>query len=251
MLQRLMDGSRFGAYDDFTEGLSSTRWTTLAPDAGSATAGAGMNGYLSMTPSDGTVADNDEIYVYGKSVFLPTRRRPIYGRVRLQLVEAASNQANFFFGFRSIVSENTLLDDSGGMEGSGIGCVWYKRDKSQYWTVQTRDFYDFQDTVTQTPAGSITRTETIDGVVTSVTPWEELEIFLDDPVPPYTVRDRVQVATFRYNGVPLTDGNGAPIRHELSLLNVEEMTLVVGLKNGTGVAELLLVDSIHGDQVRE
>lgn len=251
MLHRLMDGTRFGIYDDFCEGADSLRWSFVAPDVGSWSVSTGANGYASLFPSDGTVADNDEFYLNSAGIFLLKAKRPLYAAVRLQFVDAIALSANVIFGFTDSGGENALIDNGGGPRQAGSGCCLYKLDGGAQWRAQTRDAFDFQDAVSLEPAGSLTRTETVDGVITNTTPWEFLEILIDDPAPPYQVRDRVMVATFRVNGRPLTDGAGAPVRHELSILNVTEWILYVGIKNGSANAELLSVDLLHADQVRD
>lgn len=239
---------RFGITDDFQEGADpfAQRWTVTASDGGATAVYSAMNGLLAVSPSDGTVADNDEIYVAStQSLFLFKARRTLYGCCRLQCVEQNVNRANLIFGFMSSVGANALIDDGGGPRQSGSVCVFYKVDGGDEWRVQSRDTTGYRDAGTGRKAGVLTVTDTVDGVITSTEAFETLELWIDDPEPSRTVRDRVLVATFAHNGVRLTP------QLEINVLDATEMQLMVGVKNGSSTLEALVVDVLHADQVRD
>ena len=58
----------FGVVDHFI-GLNSAEWTSTLTDSGTAAVGDEFGGVLTISPSDGTVADKEEGYVATKEIF--------------------------------------------------------------------------------------------------------------------------------------------------------------------------------------
>ena len=245
--RRLLDCTSFGLSDDFCDGLDDTdRFGIVNPDAGSSSVGDGMNGYLTLYPSDGTVTDNDEIYLYGAGhIFLPKAQKPLYAACRYHFQEVSNNTANLVFGLASTAGQNILRDNGAGMRTDGQFVGFYKIDGGRNWRVQTRDNLGVQDYVTEASAHLVSRTETIDGIVTSPTPWRFLEISLEDAAPSRMVAGRVMLATFRIDGVLL------PVRHEFRVVDASLLTVLTGVKNGAAVAETFYADLLHADQTRD
>lgn len=241
------DPRRFCVGGDFSRGIDTLfQWQPTVPDNGTWSAEDAINGVCKLTPSDSSVADNDEIYLASQQEpFVFKAGCPIYASCRMQFVEANADRANVIFGLMNAVAANSLIDDGGGPRASGSVCCIYKRETERYWRTQGRDYWDVQDMESQEPAGVISRVESIDGVVTTTTPWQTLEMWIEDPRPPYTVKERVMIATFA------VDGRRLPVVHELSIINATEMQLFVGVKNGSAVMETLKVNWLYGEGVRD
>ena len=68
--------------DDFTETLSANKWTTTAPISGSAAEGDGPDGVLTILPSDASVGNNEDAYVYSRQAGVPRHGRRRHGQSR-------------------------------------------------------------------------------------------------------------------------------------------------------------------------
>lgn len=127
-----------GFYDDFNyedTGL----WTTTATDSGSSAVNAGIGGVVTLLPSDGTVADNDEIYFFTAEVFSFVADRPIICEALLELTEGNTDDANVLFGLIDAPAANTLLDNGAGPDASYAGAVFFKVDGGTTWSVENSD----------------------------------------------------------------------------------------------------------------
>jgi len=65
----------FGFVEHF-DGLNSARWTSTLTDSGTAAVGDEVGGVVTLSPSDGTVADNDEAYI---ATVVPSQVFPVQG----------------------------------------------------------------------------------------------------------------------------------------------------------------------------
>ncbi len=138
-------------YDDFTLDSSSTFWTDQLTDSGTITVGDVRNGIASLTPSDGSVADNDEAYRYTpNALFLHVANKPMYGRAYIQYAEGDVSHANVMFGFMSSPGQNMIVDDGGGPKASGSCSVIYKVDGGTVWRAQSRNGSEFTDSISVT-----------------------------------------------------------------------------------------------------
>ena len=237
---------RYGLHEDFDGGVDlAYRWVLINPDSGDALAQDAPNGVVLLTPSDTTVADNDEVYL--ASALQRWRfegGRPLSAGCRLRWQEAVANAANVIFGLVSSPGVDMLADNGGGPRASGNMVVLYKRDGDTKWRAQVRDAFGYQDAASTVPAGAVAVREVIDGhVVSDNLPWAELMIDVRDPEPALTVRDRLVVARLWADGVMLAE-------HRLSQRDAADMSLVVGVKNGSATQESLYVDWVGADQVR-
>lgn len=205
---------QYEAFDDFFTDQSDLAWVDTITDTGTALVNDAVNGVMVLTPSDGTVADNDEVYLASANeLFLFAADKPFIGRCRLKFVETASGVYNAFFGFANAIAANTLVDDGGGMRASGSIAAIYKVDGETVWRCVTRNNGTVTVSQSSTTAGG--------------TSYQELEI----EVVPFT-STQVHVV-FRVDGVPLKDATtGLPIVHTVTVASATEMSIGAGAKLG-------------------
>lgn len=220
--------------DDFHAYSSGQLWTSVLTDSGTAAATDAAGGVLSITGSDGTVADNDEGYVKStKEVYKFANNKPLCGESRLTWTEANTDDANVLFGFLDAVAANSLQDNGAGLPASYSGAVFYKVDGDTVWSVEVSDggtqwtkkldASGSLDGIAKTCGAGTYQTLRIEAVPISSTKMD-VSFFIDG-VLVYKVKD----ATYA---------------------NATEMNLAWGVKNGGGNAETLLVDWVDAPQTR-
>lgn len=230
----LWDLDTFYIHDDFNHYVTGDQFTTVASDSGTVAVTDATRGIVTLTPSDGTVTDNDETYIRSTTeLFQFLAGREIYGRCRLNFVETASGVYNCFFGFANAIAANTLVDDGAGMRASGSIMAVHKNDGETVWRFTTRD-----------SAGATTTVSTTSAVMATGT-FQEIEIEA-------RVRDALSyTASFKVDGRPALDSNGLVIRHTVLFASSTEMHIGVGAKLGAITNnDLTLVDFIYGSQRR-
>lgn len=219
-----------GIFDDFPWYLSPHQWTSVLTDSGTAAA-SGPGGVLTLTNSDGSVADNDEAYAYTTgAVFKPAANKPLYAEALLQFTEANTSAANVAFGLASGVGADLIADNGAGMRASGTVLAIYKVDGETVWRFVTRNGSDVTVSQSQEPAGGPA--------------YQQLGIEVLDAFGAYaTVVPTV-------DGRLMRDAAGQPIRHQLPLTSVAAVSLFVGGKNGSTSLETTNVDYLGCWQTR-
>jgi hypothetical protein len=201
--------------------------TTLT-DTGTAAVGAGSGGFITITPSDGTVADNDEAYIATpNSVFKFGTNRGIFGKCRLKFTETAATIYNVGFGFMNSVGADTLIDNGGGPKLSGSTLAIYKTDGSGVWKAAVA-------------CNGVAQTGTSTTVAVGAT-WYVLEIECLD-------YDGVNMnVTFKVDGSFLKDSNSAVIRFLVPIASATDMSMWAGAKLGAATNnDTTLVDYWYG-----
>lgn len=224
-----------GFFDDFEEFVSGDRWTVVATDAGGATMQDGHGGVLLLDCSDGTVADNDEVYLKSTNEILKFQAgQPIVVEAKIKFAEANTDDANVIFGVANAVAANHLQDNGAGPPASYSGAVFYKVDGGTTWNVEV------SDSTTQT-------TVALDGTQRAVqgSPmagasqaagggvWERLRI---EFMP--TTGTKADVTFFK-------DGVGVAKVKDYDYSNATEMNIFVGAKNGDTNEETVSIDYIY------
>lgn len=216
---------QFGVYSDFTDVRNDDTWVDTITDTGTITVGDAARGIVTLTPSDGTVADNDEAYLANaKEVFLIDDGKPMYAVCSLQYTEANTDDANIAFGFMNAVGANAIIDDGAGLKVSGDTIGIYKVDGGTVWKCVS--------TVNGATATVSTSTKTAGGAS-----YQKLEIEVVD------FTGTQMKCVFKVDGIPLKDSTtGADIVHTISVASATEVQVFVGVKNGSANLETLLVD---------
>lgn len=204
---------QYGVFDDFTADQSDLFWVDTITDAGTALVNDAVGGVMVLTPSDGTVADNDEVYLNtSNELYLYTANKPFYGVASIKFVETASGVYNAFVGFANAFAADLLVDNGGGMRASGSMAVIYKIDGGTVWRCLTRNNGVVTDTVSTTSSTS--------------TSFQKLEVECVD----FTSTQNKVV--FRVNGTPLKDSTGREIVHTVTVASSTEMHFGFGAKLG-------------------
>lgn len=230
----LWDLDTFHVFDDFWYDQTDLFWVDTITDSGSVAIGDAQFGIATLTPSDGTVADNDEVYLAtANELFLFAANKNIYGRCRLSFVETASGVYNAMFGFANAFAANLIVDDGAGLRASGCILALEKRDGETAWRLTTRN------------GATVTSTLSSQTTTMSSGTFQVLEVQAED------VGNSTLVCTARVNGRLLTDSNGNVIRHSVAVASATEMQVGVGAKLGAATNnDLLLVDYIYAAQGR-
>lgn len=223
----------FCVFDDFEEYTSGDRFTTVVSDSGTIAVGDAAYGILTLTPSDGTVADNDEAYLKGKQEnFLIANDKPIYFGIRAKFTEANTDDANVAFGMMDAVAADSIVDNGAGPKTSYSGFCFFKVDGGTVWKFQTSIGATQVTTILSDVANAG------DGVY---------RVFEVEVRP----RDATRAEFIpKINGKQCLDTNYQPVKHEMTYTGATEMQLFAGVKNGFTNLETLLVDWIAGRQLR-
>ena len=222
----------FWLADDFWYDQSDLFWTDTITDSGSVAIGDAANGIATLTPSDGSVADNDEAYYQTTNeLFLVAANREITGQAYLQFTEANTDDANIAFGFANAPTANMIVDDGAGLRASGNWFAIYKVDGGTVWIAGCRNSTTVYTNTSSTTAGGAS--------------YQKLEIFIKD-------FDATNVVvTYKVNDSYLRDSTtNLVIEHRLPIASSTEMAGFFGVKNGFTNLETLLVDYAKFTQTR-
>jgi len=187
-----------------------------------------------LLPSDGTVADNDEVYVQTKELFKIAAGKPVVAAIYLQFTEAATNAANVMFGLMDAPTANAIVDNGAGPKTSFSGAVIYKVDGQNLWQCL------YSDGAVQTGSGLLNAITSLNRVAQTAggASWVKLEIEI---VP--TAGGLCDVA-FSINDTCVFK------MLDRTFANATEMALFVGAKNGSANQETINVDWIWAVQKR-
>lgn len=219
-------------FDDFTDDQVDTRWTDVVTDTGTVAVGDASRGIAVLTPSDGTVADNDEVYLRSANeVFLIADGRPMYGRARLQFTETAAGVYNAFFGFGNAIAADFIVDDGAGLRASGTIIALEKRDGETLWRLTTRNGSAVTSTLSTKTAGGAA--------------YQSLELFVNE------YDGTSCIVTARVDGDFLKDSSGNMIRHTMLYASATEMHVGAGAKLGAiTINDVLNLDFVYAHQYR-
>lgn len=227
--QELSQIQQYGVFSDFTEDQLDAAFVDTVTDSGSVAMGDAVGGTAVLTPSDGTVGDNDEAYLAAPNeVFKVAAGKPMLAVCRLQFTEANTNDANVAFGFQNAVGANSILDNGAGLKVSGDTIGIYKVDGGTVWRCVSAVNGTSTDTVSTTTAGG--------------SAYQVLEIEVVD----FTGTQMKVI--YKVDGLPLKDSNDTEITHTIAVASSTEMQLFVGVKNGDTNLETLNVDYMGGWQ---
>lgn len=215
--------------DDFTRDADTARWTLTATDSGTATYNDAAGGTVTLAPSDGTVADNDEIYLLSVNESLKfAAGKPLVAEARIQFTEANTDDANIMFGVADAVGANTIVDDGAGPKASYSGAVIFKVDGGTYWQAEMS-----VGTTQDTPSIAASNQITAGGASYQVLRVE---------VRPQT-SGKADAVFF------VDDVEFAKVK-DFDISSATDMHVFVGAKNGGANNESLVVDYIWAAQTR-
>lgn len=219
----------FTLMDDFFHYVTGDEFSTVATDSGTAADTDAAGGVLSITPSDGTVTNNDEVYVKStQELFLFANGKPLVFQARVKWTEGNTDDANVLVGLMSAIAANSLLDDGGGPAASYSGAVFFKVDGETTWRAEA-SIAGTQTTI------ALTNIPAAPGAGN----FQTLEI--------YFIPTSSTVATLLFYIDNVLVGSTAAFTYT----SATEMNAGVGLKNGADTTvETLLIDFIRVSQVR-
>jgi len=226
----------FGIYDDFFHYTTAEDWTTVASDSGTIVHEDAVGGVILLSPSDGTVANNDEIYLKGTTErYKYLSDQPIEFETRAKFTEANTDDANVILGLMNAVAANSLQDDGAGPPASSNHVVFFKVDGGTKWQVESS-------------LGTTQTTNTVRNVTTAGDgTWRRFQI----SVRPIT-SVLAEVIFFIDGEQCLDNTTGLPIKHVVDFTSgATEMQEIAGQKNGADTnVEGLRLDYICARQLR-
>lgn len=224
-----------GFFDDFY-GLDTQFWNTTVTDSGTVAEDADdANGVIVFTPSDGSVADNDEAYLYTNEVSKFLRDKPILIGARIQYAEAATSAANIIFGMgEGFGVANTLLDNGGGPPADYDGFCFYKVDGGTRWFFETSlgtTQQTFELDYTAGGAGFVS-------LVLECYPINATEIEVVPWIDTTGTNAFIQALPYSANFNP----RRIPVKSRFAYSSPGEMCICLGIKNGSTTLETMKAD---------
>lgn len=133
-LEDLKDG--YYVFSDFTEDQTDTTFIDTLTDTGTAVVGDAAGGVIVLTPSDCSVADNDQVLLESANEnFLFAADKPLVFESRVQFTQANTNAANIFAGLVDGVAAELLVDNGAGPKTTASGVAFFCKDGSLNWHV--------------------------------------------------------------------------------------------------------------------
>lgn len=230
--QALLQIDQYGTFSDFVDDQSDLFFIDTITDSGSAAVGDGVKGIMVLTPSDGTVADNDEVYLRSANeIFKVADGKPMYGVCYLQFTETAAGVYNAAFGWQNAVGADSIIDDGGGLKVTGDTIAIYKVDGGTVWRC----------------VSCVNGTATVSTSTTSAggASYQKLEIEVVD-----FTSTKAKVI-FMVDGLRLKDTDDREIIHTIAYASATEMNLFAGAKLGAITNnDVLNLDYLGGWQLR-
>lgn len=225
--QELTDLDTVHVFDDFWQDQSDVNYIDTITDTGTALVGDDVNGVVTLTPSDGTVADNDECYIATPNeIFKFGTNREIYGRFKFRYTAVVAADPNVAVGFQNAVGANSIVDN-GGVKTSGSTLAVEKKDGETAFRC--------------TSACNGTAVTTLSNKAIAAATDYVVEIVCKD-------WDGVSMQVgYKVNGEFLKDANGYVIRHTVAIASATEMQMFAGIKLGAATNnDTLLLDYWYG-----
>jgi hypothetical protein len=193
----------------------------IATNGGSVSVADGVLGVLAITPSDGTAGDNDEIYLCTDTeLFKFAAGDSFETEIRWKYSEAATDDANLFYGFMNAFAADALVDDGGGPKATGDYVGFWKVDGGTQW------YCGAQSNGTATPSVDALG---VPNTTSASSDYVVMHVRVDCKT------STQAVATFTHNGTVLGTVNFA-------YASATEMQVGLGVKNGSTNAETVYVD---------
>lgn len=226
----------FGFHETFDHLVSADRWTKIAPNSGTILVGDAQGGVCTLIPSDGSVVDNDEVYLHTThELFLFDDGKPLMTEAYIKYVEANTDDANVIFGLVSAPAANALLDNGGGPPASYSGAVIFKVDGGTKWQCESSQAGVQTTDATDETAGGASYTRLRIEVQTGRgTNQVDIIFYINDLIAREDGSVRQDQRVIKHEGV--------------SISSATEMSVIIGAKNGDGNNENLLVKYISAWQ---
>ena len=192
--------------DNFMWYIDVHQWTKLAADTSATVAhvGDGVPPHVLLTTA---ATDNNECMLRSSNEsFLFASDKPLFGEARIQYAEAATDDANIFFGFIDAAGANLLVDDGAGPKTTASGVGIFKVDGGTVWKCWS------SKSTTQTTTAS---TKTAGGTAYQVLAVEAQPI-----------NSTELMCYFWVDGEQLVDTNSKPISQLVTFASATEMHFV-------------------------
>jgi hypothetical protein len=218
--------------NDFVDEVGAHNVVATASDSGTAAVSDAVNGVIVLTPSDGTVVDNDETYIeHPNEIFLFGANRRIYARHKFRYTAVVAADPSWAVGMVNAVGADTLVDTGGGVKVSGSTLAIEKRETETA----------FRCTSANNSASTTTLSNKSMAAATDYV--TEIEVSERDGT--------TSTVCYKVDGEYLRDTNNNVIIHTITNASGTEMQLFAGIKLGAATNnDTLSVDYWYGAQTR-
>ncbi len=218
-------------FDDFLFDQSDITAVDTITDTGTVLMGDDVNGVATLTPSDGTVADNDEAYLATPNeTFKFGTNRTIYGKFKFRYTAVVAADPNWAVGFQNAVGANSIVDN-GGVKTSGSTLAIEKKDGETAFRC------------TSACNGTAVTTLSNKTMAAATDYVAEIECLDWDGVS--------MEVSYKIDGDYLRDTSNNIIKHTVPIANATEMQMFAGIKLGAITNnDTLLLDYWYGAQTR-
>lgn len=207
---------RVNLVDDFLSFNTGDLWTATLDTSGTAAVSDAHGGQLVITTH---TDDNDAATIHTTNeVFLPAANTSGEVEARFKVVEANTDDANFFFGFSDVSTVDLMVDDGAGPATTLDGFGFYKVDGGTQMGI----------------ISSNATTQDVDANQVAFTTNTFMKLAIK-----WTC-DATN-ATIRF----FKDGTQVGVDHTLALSGLAEMHLAFSIKAGGGAAEVMTVDYVR------
>lgn len=210
--------------NDFEEAQSDIRAVDTVTDSGTIAGGDAANGVYTFTPSDVSVADNDEaILATPNELFKFGTNRCIYGRFKFRYTAVVAADPNVAVGFVNAAATDPLGDNGAGVKTSGSCLAVAKVDGGTVF----RCYSSCNGTSTVTASNKTIAAATDYVVEIEATDWDGVSM---------------QVS-FKVDGEYLRDTSNQIIKHTVAIASATEMNGFAAIKLGAATNnDTLLLD---------
>lgn len=234
----LMQRELFQVWDDFPSYTDAQLWTKVIGSTGTVSVANGQGGVLAIANA---ASGNDADYVHTTNKpFIFAQDQPLIAEARLQLVEANTNQANFFFGFCSLTSGYLQNANAGFSTSSASSALIFKLGGGSQW----------QTLSSVGTTQNITKANTLDiNGNPSDGNYHTLRIEVQ-PISSTIAEVRYFVDGLQLRPVSPYQTTVMGIVDQLTYTSAVAMGICFGVLNGSASAETLSVDYAYGGQNR-
>ncbi len=210
--------------DNFLWYVTAHMWTPTLTDSGTVTVLTTHGGGVTIAASDGSVVDNDQSYLAWTNIcVVPTNLKPIVFQAIVIAAEANTSAANWIVALSSISTAELLIDDGAGLAASFSGLGFFKVDGGTNWKIFA-SVGATQTIVELTAANSLDGVAHVAGSSAKQTMRVEFIPFNSTTAEVMYYIDGVCVYKFNW-----------------TYTSVIAVCPTLGVKNGSGTAELLKV----------
>jgi hypothetical protein len=241
--EAFLKNDSYTTWSDFDHYVTADSFTTVASNSGTVAVADGTPSFVRITPSDGSVADNDESYMKGTTeIYKFATGKPFFMAAKVRPWSTTLLETNLIVGIKDAVAADTLVDTGGGPPSSYSGAVFYKVDGGTKWVCES------SIATTQT---TVTSDHTVGNNSWDILAIEVLPISSTESEVHFFSGDVGTAGDYKLTEVGLDNDGTKFFVQTITHTSATEMQLCFGVKNGAATnTNLLDVDWCVATQKR-